>query len=155
MLQREHRTFGMPGQSAPEGGQGVRPSTDGTTLHRAGRSSAHGVLITAPDSAEPAHLQRTRTDTGDVPESAAEPPATSDHAATHSTVGPDTTPPPASDATTRQSVASGPPTSATAGASPTDIDGLVDRLYEPIARKLKAELRLARERAGVALDLPL
>ncbi|MGY1935063.1 hypothetical protein [Nocardia gipuzkoensis] len=55
----------------------------------------------------------------------------------------------------RQSVASGPPTSATAGASPTDIDGLVDRLYEPIARKLKAELRLARERAGVALDLPL
>ncbi|MGY1983978.1 hypothetical protein [Nocardia gipuzkoensis] len=90
-----------------------------------------------------------------MPESAAEPPATSDHAATHSTVGPDPTPPPASDATTRQSVASGPPTSATAGASPTDIDGLVDRLYEPIARKLKAELRLARERAGVALDLPL
>lgn len=155
VLQREHRTFGMPGQSAPEGGQGVRSSTEGTTLHRAGRSSAHGVLITAPDSAEPAHLQRTRTDTGDVPESAAEPPTTSDHAATHSTVGPDTTPPSASDATTRQSVASAPPTSATAGASPTDIDGLVDRLYEPIARKLKAELRLARERAGVALDLPL
>ncbi|MGY5208409.1 hypothetical protein [Nocardia gipuzkoensis] len=155
VLQREHRTFGMPGQSAPEGGQGVRPSTDGTTLHRAGRSSAHGVLITASGSAEPAHLQRARTDTGDVPESAAEPPTTSGHAATHSTVGPDPTPPPASDATTRQSVASGPPTSATAGASPTDIDGLVDRLYEPIARKLKAELRLARERAGVALDLPL
>ncbi|MBF6471357.1 hypothetical protein IU428_05900 [Nocardia abscessus] len=155
VLQREHRTFGMPGQSAPEGGQGVRSSIDGTTLHRAGRSSAHGVLITASGSAEPAHLQRTRTDTGDVPESPAEPLATSNHAATHSTVGTDTTSPPASDATMRQSVASGPPTSATAGASPTDIDGLVDRLYEPIARKLKAELRLARERAGVALDLPL
>lgn len=37
--------------------------------------------------------------------------------------------------------------------SPTDVDALVRRLYEPIARRLKAELRLDRERAGYALDL--
>lgn len=41
------------------------------------------------------------------------------------------------------------------GTSPTDIDALVARLYDPIVRKLKAELRLDRERAGTALDLTL
>ena len=34
-----------------------------------------------------------------------------------------------------------------------DVDALVRKLYDPIARKLKAELRLDRERAGYGLDL--
>ncbi|WP_433522281.1 hypothetical protein ACQPZ2_34720 [Nocardia pseudovaccinii] len=46
-------------------------------------------------------------------------------------------------------------TNAPIGTSPTDIDALVARLYDPIVRKLKAELRLDRERAGTALDLTL
>ena len=37
--------------------------------------------------------------------------------------------------------------------SPTEIDALVRKLYEPIVRKLKAEMRLDRERAGYGLDL--
>jgi hypothetical protein len=51
----------------------------------------------------------------------------------------------------------GPAPTAAAGASATaaaqDIDALVRKLYDPIARKLKAELRLDRERAGIGLDL--
>jgi hypothetical protein len=37
--------------------------------------------------------------------------------------------------------------------SPTDVDTLVRRLYDPIVRRLKAELQLDRERAGHSLDL--
>jgi len=37
--------------------------------------------------------------------------------------------------------------------SPTEVDALVRRLYDPMVRRLKAELRLDRERAGRALDL--
>jgi hypothetical protein len=37
--------------------------------------------------------------------------------------------------------------------SPTEIDSLVRRLYDPIVRRLKAELQLDRERAGRSLDL--
>jgi hypothetical protein len=44
---------------------------------------------------------------------------------------------------------SGPP----ASTSPTDIDALVQRLFDPLVRLLKAELRLDRERVGHALDL--
>jgi hypothetical protein len=48
----------------------------------------------------------------------------------------------------------GPPAGAQAGStSPTDVDALVRRLYDPMMRRLKAELRLDRERAGHALDL--
>jgi hypothetical protein len=39
--------------------------------------------------------------------------------------------------------------------SPTDIDTLVGRIYDPIVRRLKAELGLDRERAGRGLDLRL
>lgn len=46
--------------------------------------------------------------------------------------------------------APGQPTGST---SPTEIDNLVRRLYEPIVRRLKAELQLDRERAGRSLDL--
>jgi hypothetical protein len=44
----------------------------------------------------------------------------------------------------------GQPTGAT---SPTEIDNLVRRLYDPIVGRLKAELQLDRERAGRSLDL--
>jgi hypothetical protein len=37
--------------------------------------------------------------------------------------------------------------------SPTEVDTLVRRLYDPIVRRLKAELQLDRERAGHSLDL--
>ncbi|MEV0292376.1 hypothetical protein [Nocardia sp. NPDC050710] len=49
----------------------------------------------------------------------------------------------------------GHPANPATGSSPTDVDALVGRLYEPIVRKLKAELRLDRERAGTGLDLTL
>lgn len=64
-------------------------------------------------------------------------------------------------ATTAPATATGPP-SATGAAtpaqpagstSPTEIDKLVRRLYDPIVRRLKAELQLDRERAGRSLDL--
>jgi hypothetical protein len=35
----------------------------------------------------------------------------------------------------------------------TDVDALVGKLYDPLVRRLKAELRLERERAGHVLDL--
>ena len=35
----------------------------------------------------------------------------------------------------------------------TDVDALVGKLYDPLVRRLKAELRLDRERAGHVLDL--
>ncbi|WP_174185832.1 hypothetical protein [Nocardia barduliensis] len=148
VLQRASRTLGTPDLSATGGSPDAHSSTEDRTPH----FPAHVAAITAFDSDERTYLQRTRTDTGDLPETSAETPATSDHAAAHPTVEPATTPPSESGAT--QSPATSAPASA-AGVSPTDIDGLVDRLYEPIARKLKAELRLARERAGTALDLPL
>lgn len=48
----------------------------------------------------------------------------------------------------------GLPNPAVAGSSsPTEVDALVRRLYDPMVRRLKAELRLDRERAGHALDL--
>ncbi|MGH3837021.1 MAG: hypothetical protein ACRDSF_15180 [Pseudonocardiaceae bacterium] len=46
-----------------------------------------------------------------------------------------------------------PPASPVGSTSPTEIDTLVRRLYDPIVRRLKAELQLDRERAGHSLDL--
>jgi hypothetical protein len=46
-----------------------------------------------------------------------------------------------------------PPATPTGSSSPTEVDNLVRRLYEPIVRRLKAELQLDRERAGRFLDL--
>jgi hypothetical protein len=46
-----------------------------------------------------------------------------------------------------------PPATPTGSSSPTEVDNLVRRLYEPIVRRLKAELQLDRERAGRSLDL--
>jgi hypothetical protein len=46
------------------------------------------------------------------------------------------------------------PAPAGAGAvAPGDIDALVRRLHDPLVRRLKAELRLDRERVGRSLDL--
>jgi hypothetical protein len=39
-----------------------------------------------------------------------------------------------------------------AGAKPTDLDELARRLYEPLTARLRAELWLDRERAGVMTD---
>jgi hypothetical protein len=54
----------------------------------------------------------------------------------------------------------GAPTAAPAGpgaaagpSTPAEVDALVRRLYDPLVRRLKAELRLDRERAGNVLDL--
>jgi hypothetical protein len=44
-----------------------------------------------------------------------------------------------------------PAARATGGA--TDVDALIGKLYDPLVRRLKAELRLDRERAGHVLDL--
>ena len=56
------------------------------------------------------------------------------------------------------SPAPAPTATATAGPSPTpqpagDVEELVNRLYDPLAARLRAELWLDRERAGVLMDL--
>jgi hypothetical protein len=49
-----------------------------------------------------------------------------------------------------------PPAPATgASTAATEVDALVGRIYDPLVRRLKAELRLERERAGHVLDLRL
>jgi hypothetical protein len=48
--------------------------------------------------------------------------------------------------------ATGAPGSGTAGA-PADLDELARRLFDPLSARLRAELRLDRERAGVHTDL--
>jgi hypothetical protein len=65
--------------------------------------------------------------------------------------------PPASEPTT-ESAPSAPPTSssappAAAGPKPADLDELARRLYEPLTARLRAELWLDRERAGVPGDV--
>jgi hypothetical protein len=55
--------------------------------------------------------------------------------------------------------ATAPPTVPARGGNPSsphgvlDIDELARRLYDPLAARLKAELRLDRERAGLITDL--
>ncbi|WP_157187510.1 hypothetical protein [Nocardia vinacea] len=89
-----------------------------------------------------------------------EPPKTTEHAEPTVARLPDTatTTDPSGNASTDAAPISADATAAhgtPTGTSPTDIDALVARLYDPIVRKLKAELRLDRERAGTALDLTL
>lgn len=89
-----------------------------------------------------------------------EPPKTTEHAEPTVARLPDTatTTDPSGNASTDAAPISADATAAhgtPTGTSPTDIDTLVARLYDPIVRKLKAELRLDRERAGTALDLTL
>jgi hypothetical protein len=59
--------------------------------------------------------------------------------------------PSAADTGTAGSAAAGGPAPLPAAA--TDVDALVRRLYDPLARRLRAELRLDRERIGRSLDL--
>jgi hypothetical protein len=47
---------------------------------------------------------------------------------------------------------SGSPPPAAAGTKPADLDELARRLYEPLTARLRAELWLDRERAGVMSD---
>ncbi len=62
--------------------------------------------------------------------------------------------PAATDPGSAPAAAPGAPPAAPAGStSPTEVDALVRRLYDPIVRRLKAELQLDRERAGRSLDL--
>jgi hypothetical protein len=67
-------------------------------------------------------------------------------------------PPPASEPATDVSAAPPvttpvPPPAAGGGASPVDLDEMARRLYEPLTARLRAELWLDRERAGVPGDL--
>jgi hypothetical protein len=73
-----------------------------------------------------------------------------------STTGPVTTGPVITDpaaATGAPAAAGAIPGQPAGSTSPTEIDKLVRRLYDPIVRRLKAELQLDRERAGRSLDL--
>jgi hypothetical protein len=56
-------------------------------------------------------------------------------------------------ATATGAAAGTPPALPMGSSSPTEVDTLVRRLYDPIVRRLKAELQLDRERAGHSLDL--
>ena len=58
---------------------------------------------------------------------------------------------PAAPATAATGAAAG--AAAGGSSSPTEVDALVRKLYDPIVRRIKAELRQDRERAGRALDL--
>lgn len=91
---------------------------------------AAGPLVEAATQREPADAARP----------AAEAAVTPDTAAAVSAAEP---------SRTRSTPATAPP----ASNAPTDIDALVGRLYDPLVRRLKAELRLDRERVGRALDL--
>jgi hypothetical protein len=51
------------------------------------------------------------------------------------------------------SAATSPPAQPVGSTSPTEVDTLVSRLYDPLVRRIKAELQLDRERAGRSLDL--
>ena len=61
---------------------------------------------------------------------------------------------PASEPPPGAGVECGPgPCPAPAGAPPTDLDEMARRLYEPLSARLRAELWLDRERAGVMSDV--
>jgi hypothetical protein len=53
-----------------------------------------------------------------------------------------------------RTAAAGGAAGAAAAGNPGDIDVLAQRLYEPIARRLRAELRVDRERMGRLVDRP-
>jgi hypothetical protein len=61
--------------------------------------------------------------------------------------------PPAADTGTAGGAAAAGGPAPLPAAAPTDVDALVRRLYDPLARRLRAELRLDRERIGRSLDL--
>ncbi len=60
---------------------------------------------------------------------------------------------PAGEAAAPPPTASAAPAPAPAGAPPTDLDEMARRLYEPLSARLRAELWLDRERAGVMSDV--
>ncbi|WP_405059840.1 hypothetical protein OG474_44915 [Kribbella sp. NBC_01505] len=62
------------------------------------------------------------------------------------------TPPPASAAAPSTAPAAGTPAATGGALSAADVDGLATRLYEPIARRLRAELVVDRDRTGTLMD---
>ena len=59
---------------------------------------------------------------------------------------------PASEPAPAAPASSAAPAPAPAGTPPTDLDEMARRLYEPLSARLRAELWLDRERAGVMSD---
>ena len=59
---------------------------------------------------------------------------------------------PAAESAPAAPASSAAPAPAAAGTSPTDLDEMARRLYEPLSARLRAELWLDRERAGVMSD---
>jgi hypothetical protein len=59
---------------------------------------------------------------------------------------------PAADSTSAATISSATPPPAAAGTPPADLDEMARRLYEPLSARLKTELWLDRERAGVMSD---
>jgi hypothetical protein len=59
---------------------------------------------------------------------------------------------PAAEAAPSAPASTAAPAPAAPGASPTDLDEMARRLYEPLSARLRAELWLDRERAGVMSD---
>jgi hypothetical protein len=59
---------------------------------------------------------------------------------------------PAAESAPAAPASSAAPAPLAAGTSPTDLDELARRLYEPLSARLRAELWLDRERAGVMSD---
>ncbi|MGH3828316.1 MAG: hypothetical protein ACRDQX_14290 [Pseudonocardiaceae bacterium] len=88
--------------------------------------------------------------TADEQLAAAGPPATTDSPAA-------TSPSEASDPTasdpTATGLAAGAAPAQPGSTSPTEVDTLVNRLYDPLVQRIKAELQRDRERAGRSLDL--
>jgi len=58
----------------------------------------------------------------------------------------------AADTSSSSPISSSAPPLAVAGTSPADLDEMARRLYEPLTARLRAELWLDRERAGVPSD---
>jgi len=74
-------------------------------------------------------------------------------ASTEATAPTTATPTTTTTTTPTTTTGTGAPAPSTGPISPTEVDTLVRRLYDPIVRRLKTELQLDRERAGHSLDL--
>ena len=92
----------------------------------------------APTAAAPAHEVGTRTITFPAVQREPEPEPASQ------------APPPSAPAAAETTAAAAAPAAAPQA---TDVEEMVNRLYDPLAARLRAELWLDRERAGALMDL--
>jgi hypothetical protein len=107
------------------------------------RAPDGSVVFGAPHSDEPAALQRAvEVHEMTVDAAPAAPPPPTGEAATPSSAA----------ATPSAPAAAAGPAAAAAGGAP-NLDELARRLYDPLAARIKAELRLDRERFGLVTDL--